>query len=84
MGQGGKEGGQGGERMTGKCRGLLLMLVPSGILYPLVAWKSPYHGSRAGSLLLELRSSLAHLLHLLFCLCMLKSSTVENKAGLVT
>jgi hypothetical protein len=60
--------------MMGKCRGLpLLTLVPNGILYPLVAWKSPCHGSRAGPLLLELGSSLIHLLHLLFCLCMPKS-----------
>lgn len=74
--QGGKEGGQEEERMMGKCRGLLLLtLMPNGILYPLVACKSPYHGSRAGSMLLELGSSLARLLCPLFCLCMLKSST---------
>lgn len=60
----------------GEVRGLLLLtLMPNGILYPLVACKSPYHGSRAGSMLLELGSSLARLLCPLFCLCVLKSST---------
>lgn len=59
--------------MMGKCQSLF---VPDSVLYPLVAGKSPCHGSGAQSLLLELGSSLAHLLCLLFCLYVLKLSKV--------